>query len=68
MDGIPGYDAWKTRSDRDDAEMHGNYDEADRPTYRCKRCGAALCLSDIALSESPTECPECGGPVVREGP
>jgi len=31
MGGLPGYDEWKTRSDRDDAEMHGNYDEADRP-------------------------------------
>lgn len=39
MESLPGYDDWKTRSPRDDAEMHGNYDPADEPDEPLCQCG-----------------------------
>ena len=35
--GLPGYDAWKTRSDLDDADMHRSDDSIE-----CEDCGNYL--------------------------
>lgn len=41
-DGIPGYDAWKTRSDRDeypDEEPETEREAEERGADRCMQCG-----------------------------
>ena len=60
MESLPGYDAWKTRSDRDEAERLGNYDEADRPDEPMCECGHPLGMHDYEEDGScqfqPCEC------------
>ena len=58
--GLPGYDAWKTRSDLDDA---GRYSEYEEQCWWCGGSGTVHCTSDGHRfpQEGERECGECGG-------